>query len=701
MSQVYQHLDLHIENDVAWVGLDMKDKTVNVFNGESMAELSKCTRHLHGQNQLKGVVIYSKKKDQFIAGADISEIANIQDPASGADKARIGQDLMQSIENLQVPVVAAINGPCIGGGLELALACTYRIVSDSPNLKLQLPEVQLGILPGFGGTQRLPKWVGLVQALDMILTGKSVFPKKALKIGLIDDIVPRVLLFKTALKWIHKGRRTPHPYKLSKLHTFLQKLPPVQKIIFSKAQKNILKKTNGHYPAPLKALDLIQKTFSKDEPLAYDMEAEKLGRLAASPTCKSLVALFQATEKIKKTSFDHPAQPIHNTAVMGVGVMGAGIAQLFAQKKRNVRLKDISYQALEKGLSHIFRNLEKTRKKRRLPRSTTERVMHRLSFTTDNKGFHKTQLLIEAIVEDIGIKQKVLGELAQLFSNDTIIATNTSALSVSEIAKAIPHPERVVGLHFFNPVDKMPLIEIIQGDQTSPQTIASVYALALSLGKTPILVADRPGFLVNRILGIYLAEATCMAEEGISIQSIDNAMKNFGMPMGPFELMDEVGIDIAHHVGKFLGTSFDYFPTPTQMLSKLMDAKRLGKKNGLGFYKHQKTKQLDTRFINSLDLPNPTDVENELRARQIVDRLVLLMGNEAFRCLEENVVQTEQDVDIGMVLGTGFAPHHGGLIRYIRSRNLEQVKAQLEAFSHTLGRHFQPCQKLIDLSYRS
>lgn len=700
MKQNYTHITLNIEKDIAWVGFDMKDKSVNVFNRESLDDFSKCVQHLHGQTQLKGVVIYSNKKNQFIAGADILEIANIKDPASGADKARIGQDLMQSIENLKVPVVAAINGPCIGGGLELALACTYRIVSDSPKVKLQLPEVQLGILPGFGGTQRLPQWVGLTKALNIILTGKSIFPKTALKSGLIDDIVPEVLLFKAALKWIKKGTRKARPYKLPKAQQWLERFPPFQKIVFSKAKKNVLKKTQGHYPAPLKALDVIEKTFGKHDPHGFDIEAEKLGRLAASPTCKSLVALLQATENIKKISFDHPAQPIHNVGVIGAGVMGAGIVQLFAQKKRNVRLKDISLKAIEKGMSQIFKTVQKSHGKKRLKPHAPNEVMRRISFTTQDDGFHKTQLILEAIVEDIKIKQTVLSDISKHVSNDTIIATNTSALSVSEIAKAVDNPKRVVGLHFFNPVDKMPLIEIIQGEQTSMQTLSTAFSLALALGKTPILVADKPGFLVNRILGIYLAESLFMAEQGMSIQSIDSAMKQFGMPMGPFELMDEVGIDIAHHVGTFLGQSFSYFPTPSQTLTKLIEAKRLGKKSGLGFYQHKKKKQLDLSYIKTLGLPDGQSGEKEYLARHIVDRLVLLMGNEAFRCLEEKVVQSEQDVDVGMVLGTGFAPFRGGLIRYMRSRNLEQVKSLLHGFAQTHGQHYDPCTYLVEQSYR-
>lgn len=701
MEQHLRHIDFQIKDGIAMLGLDMLEKGVNIFTQETIDEISVCIRKVFSNSELHGLIIYSKKKDQFIAGANIGDIASIKDPSVGADKAREGQDLMESIESLKIPVVAAINGSCIGGGLELALACTYRIATDSSKVKLQLPEVQLGILPGFGGTQRLPQWVGLANALDLILSGRPIRARQAYKMGLIDDITPEPLLLETAKKWISIGKRKPHPYKLSKVQKFAQSLPPVQKFIYKQAKKSVLKKTDGNYPAPLQALDVIQKTFKKTDPFTYDYEAQKLGSLVASPICKSLVQLFQWTEDIKKTSLSLPPQPIHKTAVIGAGVMGAGVAQLFSNKDKEVRLKDISLDALEKGMSFIYSDFESQRKRKRLSNRFVSNKMNRISFTTSNKGFQKCQLVVEAIVEDMAIKQKVLADMAHYVSPDTIIATNTSALSVTEMSKPIPNPERVVGLHFFNPVSKMPLVEIIQGDFTSEQTLSTAFSFALSIGKTPILVADRPGFLVNRILGIYLAEAASMTQEGISIEDIDYTMKKFGMPMGPFELIDEVGVDIANHVGKFLGESFNYFPTPTNLLTPLVDAGRLGRKSGLGFYKHKgKQKVLDKKFIKSLGLTTGRKTPNDKLERQITDRLVLLMGNEAYRCLEEKVVQSERDIDVGMVLGTGFAPFRGGLVHYLKSRNLENVKTTLSAFSAKYGKHFEPSEALIEQSYR-
>ncbi|MCB0272692.1 MAG: enoyl-CoA hydratase/isomerase family protein [Bdellovibrionales bacterium] len=701
MDKALQHIDFQILDGIAYLGFDMKDKAVNIFTQDTIDELSLCLRKVFSNSELHGVIIYSKKKDQFIAGANIGDIASIKDPSVGADKAREGQDLMESIESLKIPVVAAINGSCIGGGLELALACTYRITTDSDKVRLQLPEVQLGILPGFGGTQRLPKWIGLQNALDLILTGRPIMAKKAYRIGLIDDITPEPLLLETAKKWISVGKRKAFPYKQPLLLRFLERIKPVQKIIYHLAKKSIIQKTGGNYPAPLQALDVIQKTFRKTDAFSYDLEAQKLGSLVASPICKSLVQMFQWTEEIKKTSLDLPPQPISKTAILGAGVMGSGIAHLFTKMNKDVRIKDVSLEAIEKGMSFIFDTFNKERVKKKLSRRYVQNKMGHVSFTTNNKGFRKCQFVIEAIVEDMQVKQKVLSDIARFVSPDAIIATNTSALSITEMAGPIPNPERVVGLHFFNPVSRMPLVEIIQGDQTSEQTVSTVYAFALSVGKIPILVADRPGFLVNRILGMYLAEATHLAQDGISIKDIDYTMKKFGMPMGPFELMDEVGIDIASHVGKFLGESFGYFPTPSNILSPLLEAGRLGRKNNLGFYQHKGNhKKLDQSFIKKMGLSTSSQTPDDKIERVIVDRLVLLMGNEAYRCLGENVVRSERDIDVGMVLGTGFAPFRGGLAHYMKSRNLENVKTTLTAYSAKYGKHFEPCQKLIELSYR-
>ena len=598
MSSVAKHISFDVDRDnVAFVFIDVQDKGANVLNAESIEELALAVRKAASMRELEGLVFMSSKPKQFIAGASIDEILEIKDPIVGEEKARIGQDLMSAIEKLPIPTVAVIEGPCLGGGLEFALACTYRIASEQPEVNFALPEVKLGIIPGFGGTQRLPEIVGLVSAIDLISSGRTIVAKQALSMGLIDDIGPKDLLMSIAKNWIAKGVRERKPRRRSFMQRIFEDFPLTRKIIFSSAHKKIMKATNGQYPAPIRALEVIQKTYRSNDPYRYDLEAQKIGSLIASPISKALIQIFFAMEKVRKTKHSLPPRPINKVGVMGAGVMGSGIAHLLASKEKWVRLRDMNNEALLNGVSQIAGLFEKEQKRKRESKRWTEIRMNHISTSKDFSGFMGTQMVIEAIVEKLDVKKQALHECSQHLPPDAIIATNTSALSISEIATAIPNPDRVIGLHFFNPVNKMPLVEIIQGEMTSVQTIATATHLAIALGKTPIVVADRPGFLVNRILGAYLSESIRMAEEGISLTDIEYYAKDFGLPMGPFELMDEVGIDVAHHVGKYLADSYSYFPRPSLLLLSLVNAGRLGKKNGKGFYLHSKKgKKLDAKF---------------------------------------------------------------------------------------------------------
>ncbi|MCB0326218.1 MAG: enoyl-CoA hydratase/isomerase family protein [Bdellovibrionales bacterium] len=691
----YKHLHIQIEDShIAHLVLDQEGKTVNVLDLSLISELKHAVRSLFENPDIEGVLIRSAKPGQFIAGAAIDEIFSIKDPTIAADLARGGQELMEAIENLKVPTVALINGPCLGGGLELALACDYRVACENTKVKLALPEVQLGIIPGFGGTQRLPKIVGLINALTLITTGKKLDPKRALKMGLVDDICPNELLIEVGQSWIRKTPSLTQPRKIRGISLWMEKFSLTRNFILSQAKKQALKTTRGHYPAPIQAIEVLGKTYGEEEIYSYDVEAQKVGSLVASPISKSLIKLFFATENIKKDQGNVPPHPISRTAVLGAGVMGAGIAGLFADKGKKVRLKDISEEALAKGLRNIWSIYEKNRKKRREKHRFVDEKIHRISLTKDFSGFSRLHFVVEAIVEKIEVKQKVLAELAAYVPKDTIIASNTSALSLTEIASVVPSPERVVGMHFFNPVHKMPLIEIVQAEQTSEQTIASTRQLALAMGKTPIIVQDKPGFLVNRILGTYLSEAIRMAEEGTPVSCIEKQAVEFGMPMGPFDLFDEVGLDVANHVGRYLSDSFDYLPKTSSLISTMIQNNRFGKKNGKGFYKHQQgKKKLDESFLESMGLKTKGTIDEDKKI-ELIDRLILVMVNEAYRCLEENVVQSEQDVDVGTVLGMGFAPFRGGLISYARARSLEKIVARLEQLSDQHGTHFSPCRRL-------
>jgi 3-hydroxyacyl-CoA dehydrogenase/enoyl-CoA hydratase/3-hydroxybutyryl-CoA epimerase len=697
MTKTAKHIGLDVDQDnIAIITIDLQDKGANVLTAESIEELSIAVRQVAGMRELEGVIFRSGKPKQFVAGADIDEILEIKDPTVGEEKARIGQDLMHAIESLKIPTAAVIEGPCLGGGLEFALACTYRIASEQKEVVFALPEVKLGIIPGFGGTQRLPELIGLIQSIDLISSGRNVSTRQALSMGLIDDVGPKELLISIAKKWLSHGVRVRKPRRRKAIQAFMEDFPLTRKLIFKSAHKKILKATQGQYPAPVRALEVIEKTYRTNDPYRYDLEAQKIGSLIASPISKSLISLFFAMEKVRKTKHSLPPRPISKVGVLGGGVMGSGIAHSLISKDKWVRLRDVSNEPLLNAKIHVNDLFEKERKRKKETPRYTESRMNKLSLTKDFSGFASAQMVIEAIVEKMDIKKQVLHECAQHVASDAVIATNTSALSISEIATAIPNPDRVIGLHFFNPVNKMPLVEIIQGDMTSVQTISTAMHLAITLGKTPIVVADRPGFLVNRILGAYLSEAIRLAEEGFSVTEIEKCAKNFGLPMGPFELMDEVGIDVAQHVGKFLADSYPYFPRPSLLLQSLVNAGRLGKKNGKGFYTHSKKgKTFDSKFATKqLGFKVGSKMSDPETERLIVDRMILSMVNESYRCLQEHVVQSESDVNLGMILGTGFPPFRGGPIAFARSRGIPNIVARLQELAKDHGDHFQPCERI-------
>jgi len=650
---------------------------------------------------VKGLLIRSAKPKQFIAGADIEEILSITNPHEASDKAQTGQDLMSDIERLSFPSVAVIDGPCLGGGMELALACTYRVAGEGSHVRLALPEVRLGIVPGFGGTQRMPKVVGLIKALELILSGKNLTSQRAFKAGLVDDIAASQILEDVARSWLLKKKLPKRPTKVSFMNQTLTKLKPVRRFIFKKARAKALKQTSGFYPAPLGAIEVLEATYGIKSAFNYETESRKVGELIAGDVSKALMKLFLATEEIRKEKGPEEPKPIYKVGVVGAGVMGGGICQLIASKGKAIRLKDINTSALAKGLNTMHELNDKERKRRRINKREARNRIARVAPTTDWSGFKRTDLVIEAVIEKMDVKQDVFKSLAEHVSQDTVLATNTSALSVNEIASTTPHPERVIGMHFFNPVHRMPLVEIIKGEETSTNTIATTMNFAKTLGKIPIVVDDQPGFLVNRILGIYLNEASNIAEQGVAISEIEKAMKDFGMPMGPFELLDEIGLDVGEKVGLYLCNSLTHFPKPARLISAIRASERLGKKGGLGFYVHNKKgKTLDTEHIEKI-LQGLKSEKSDTKASseydQLVDRLILIMVNEASRCLDDGVVNSMRDIDIAMVMGTGFPPFRGGLLAHANKIGLKTVHDKLAKLAQSYGDHFKPTRRIEHL----
>ena len=695
-------LTLEIDGDgVAWLVFDRPSSRVNLLDEAVMMRLDALIEELeeHARTgRAKVVVVRSGKDGSFIAGANVSEIAGIDDPAEAASKAASGQAVFRRLERLPIPTIAMIDGTCLGGGTELALACAYRLASDRPETRIGLPETQLGIIPGFGGTVRLPRLIGAQAALEMILSGRPVSASRAERIGLIDERVPAELLEDRTRRFawdrIDRGRVRPRR-KRPFLARLLEDTAPGRRILFQQARRRVMKQTRGHYPAPLAAIETVRDTLSMPLDRAFEREAEVVGRLIASPVSKNLIHVFFQMEAAKKAGPDAEPRAIERAAVLGAGVMGGGIAQLLAYRGLPVRLRDIRSEALTLGLNHARELFDHAVRRRRLDEREARQAMQRIAPTLDYSGFGTADLVIEAVVERMDVKKQVLREVEEKLPAQATLVSNTSALSISEMQKALERPENFCGMHFFNPVHRMPLVEVVRGAASSDETVATVVALALRLGKTPVLVNDGPGFLVNRLLGPYLNEAGWLLTEGASIEQIDRVLLDFGMPMGPLRLLDEVGLDVSRHVAAILYEGFGERMSPAPPLIQLAETARLGRKSGLGFYRYANGKKQgpDESIYSELGESVPS-TRTTLPPETIRDRTILVMVNEAARALEDGIVETPGEVDLALITGTGFPPFRGGLLRYADSVGLRTVVERLEGFERELGARFQPAPLL-------
>lgn len=692
------------KDNVGFVTFDADDSKVNVLDSQTIKEFDSVLNDIKTKLKLKALVIQSAKKDIFIAGADIKEIEKIVDPKDGANKAKAGQDLFNKLEDLAIPTIAVVDGAALGGGCELILACNYRIATFNKRIKIGLPEVNLGFVPGFGGTYRLPRLVGLQQGLKLILSGKPLSSSRALRIGLVDKIVMQKILKASVESFIadvlskksvvdNRPRKKPRGF-----NSFLEESITGQYIVFSQSRKSVLKLSKGFYPAPLKAVDVIQSNYFCNREKGLKIEREAFGKLAVTLISKNLVNLFYISEKYKKLSVKNlNGKPvsIEQSAVLGAGIMGGGIAQLFASRDIWSRLKDLNYDAIAQGYRSANAVFKKAVKKRRLTKSQAQMKMAHITGTLDYSGFSHVDLVVEAVVEDIGIKKSVFKELSNVVSEDTVLATNTSALSVTEIAKEIKVPSRVIGIHFFNPVHMMPLVEIITTEETSDQTIASTLKLVQRLGKIPIVVKDSCGFIVNRILLGYINEGGRILEECGQLERIDKLMTSFGMPMGPFLLSDEVGLDVGNKVLKILEEGLGERFKPVEIYQKVYEKKLLGKKTGKGFYVHESKPQVNAQIAPLLS----TRKMGDFKSQEFLERMIYIMINEAAMCLQEGIVDHPDAIDVGMIFGTGFPPFRGGLLRYADSVGLEKIVERLKALTDQFqSQRFKPAPFLLDLA---
>ncbi|QYJ73963.1 fatty acid oxidation complex subunit alpha FadJ [Shewanella sp. FJAT-52076] len=685
------------DDGIALLTMDVPGETMNTLKAQFAPEITAILQEIKADSSIKGLVLISGKADSFVAGADISMLDACETAEDARLLSRQGHHVFAELEGLNIPVVAAIHGACLGGGLELALACHQRVCSDSSKTMLGVPEVQLGLLPGGGGTQRLPRLIGVAKALDLMLTGKQVRAKQAIKMGLVDDVVPQSILLDTAIEMALAGKKPRKPLKQPLVTKLLEGTPVGRNIMFDQATKQVLKKTQGNYPSPLKIIDCVREGMAKGMEKGLEVEAAHFGALVATPESAALRSIFFATTEMKKETGAGDVKPrkVAKAVVLGGGLMGGGIASVTTTKaKVPVRVKDISEKGLSNALGYAYKLLDKGVKRRHMTPAERDKLMSLMTTTTEYRGVKDADIVIEAVFEDLNLKHQMVRDIEKECGEHTIFASNTSSLPITQIAEAASRPENVIGLHYFSPVEKMPLVEVIAHEKTSPETIATTVAFARKQGKTPIVVKDCAGFYVNRILALYMNEAAQLLLEGQAVDHLDKALVKFGFPVGPMTLLDEVGIDVGAKISPILEKELgERFKAPAAF-DKLMADDRKGRKNGKGFYLYGKAakngKKVDESVYSLLGLTPATGKE----AGEIAERCVVQMLNEAVRCLEEGIIASPRDGDIGAIFGIGFPPFLGGPFRYMDTLGAAKMVSLLEGYQSRYGDRFAPAALL-------
>lgn len=703
----FQNVDYAHDGKVAIIRFDNPEKAVNTISFAMKEEAkSLWDNEIANDDQIKAVVFSSAKESGFIAGADIGDIRSIDDKQELIPIIKDGLEFFKKMKSKGIPLVSAIHGPALGGGLEWALWCDYRICSDSPKTKLGLPEVKLGLLPGFGGTQNLHPLIGLQEALPMMLQGKEVRSKKAKKIGLVDMIVASQSLEQVAIDSalaLADGTLKKNKKKKSWLNWALEDTPIGQHVIFQKT-KQMIDKSGGHYPSPYAILDCVKyglKHPSGDE--KYRFEREKFAALAGTSEAAGLIGLFEGSTSLKKHSFGEKLHSIDRVAVLGAGLMGAGIAQVTAEKGYTTLLKDKDDTGIARGTAYIQENWGKKVKRKRMTNYqhniNTSNIVQ-LSDESDSWKAHfgEADLIIEAVFEDLTLKRKIVKEMESITPDHCIFATNTSAIPIGDIAELADRPENIIGMHYFSPVPQMPLLEIIPHQGTANYAKAAAYDVGTKQGKTCIVVKDVPGFYVNRCLGPFLVEVSALLQDGVSLENLDKSMKNFGMPVGPVTLADEVGVDVTSKVASFLSNAdlgVRMEGGDVSLMSTMVDKGWLGKKSGQGFYTYDGKKKIINSEVKSYIKEFATR-DLKLSESIIQNRMVSRFVNEAVKCLEDDIIENPVAGDIGLVFGTGFAPFTGGPFRYLDNFGIEKYVGIMQGFAEEYGPQFEPCQLMKD-----
>jgi 3-hydroxyacyl-CoA dehydrogenase/enoyl-CoA hydratase/3-hydroxybutyryl-CoA epimerase len=692
---------VQLRGGVAVLTFDTPHDQVNKISRAVAWELEDQLQRLEADDVVKAVVLRSGKPDIFIAGADIDEIVALRSVDEAVRLSKDGQLLMQRVADFGKPIVAAIHGACLGGGLELALACRYRVASDHPRTVLGFPEVQLGVIPGAGGSNRLPRLVGAHAALDMILTARHERGRKALAIGLVDELVPEPILVDVAVAAAERLAREGRGRRVRHGSFWFDGNPVGRNLVLRKARASVLAKTGSHYPAPLRAIDVVRTALTGTMTRGLEAESLAFGELAMTDVSRRLIEIFFATTALKKDDGVAPgsegARPVRRLGVIGAGLMGAGIAGTAVLKAGvEVRIKDADLAGVGRGLKRATDILAAQLQRRRMTAAEYTRKRGYLSGSGGYEGFGSMDLVIEAVVEDLEVKRQVIREIEAAIPATAVIATNTSTLPVHDIASAAVRNDRVLGMHFFSPVERMPLVEVIPTDLTSADALVTAVHFGRRMGKTVIVVADSPGFWVNRILLPYLNEAGHLLEEGVPIETIDRVMTAWGFPVGPVALMDDVGLDVGEKAAKVIHEALGERLAPSRVIGVMRADQRLGRKNVRGFYFYKDGHRIgpDPSVFRLLGVRSAGDVDE----RRVRDRLVFAMLNEAARAMSEGVVRVPRDGDIGALLGIGFPAFRGGPLRELDSISAAETVMVLEQMAVRHGARFEPAPVLQEMA---